>query len=291
MRLLRSFVCVLGVFGVVPLLSQSGCATDTGSKRFSFEARIGGGSDTTGAPLTFENEKAWAITLSRATVTLGPVYLNVVAPLTDSKTSLLDFVIRPAWAHGEGHLDSGRIVGEVLSQVTFDALSPDLIPFPSLGTLTQEECRTAEIWFYPEPGVSPDTAKIDTVALDVAGSASRAGDTVAFRGSLILDDTWVTDQEAGTRGARDLTSIRKVRGIPASFFPSEGGHLEIRFDVARLFRGADFSNLTLNPSDADGTKVLVQSKSGSVTTDQVMQNLYQGMRETSGTYAVRWAEP
>jgi hypothetical protein len=288
-----SSIALVVAFGLAPLSlsSQGGCAADTGSKRFAFEALAGGSSEASGAPLTFENEKGWTVTLTKATVTLGPVYLNVVAPLTDQKTSLLDFLIRPAWAHGEAHLESGRIVGEVLSQVTFDALSPALVPFSSLGTITREECRTAEVWLYPEPGISPNRTKIDTIAFDVAGTASRAGESVPFRGALVLDDTWVPDQVAGTRGAQTVASIRKVRGIPASFFPNEGGRLEIRFDVSRLFRGANFENLADNPTDADGRKVLVQSKGGRLTTDQVMQNLYQGMREANGTYAVRWAEP
>jgi hypothetical protein len=155
----------------------------------------------------------------------------------------------------------------------------------------QEEVRTAEIWFYPAPGVSADTTNIDTVALAVAGEALRDGARVPFRGELTLNDDWQPDQASGARGTQSITQIRQVRGIPSTFFPTEGGHLEIRVDVARLFRGADFSNLAPNPSDADGTKRLVQSKTGAYTTDQVMTNLYQGLREVEATYSVRWVAP
>lgn len=271
--------------------AASGCAGGTGSQRFTFEARVGGKGAATADAHTFTNEKGWVISLSRANVTLGPIYLNVIPPLTDSTASLWSFFIRPAWAQAGGaHLDAGRMVGEVLSQVTFDALSPELVPFPSRGTITQEEVRTAEVWFYPAPGVSADATKIDTVALDVAGVATRDDEEVQFRGQLILNDDWISEQTTGERGNQSITSIRKVRGVPATFFPTAGGQLELRFDVTRLFRGADFSSIRSNRTDKDGTKVLQQKQSASTNRDQVTTNLYQGLRETSGTYSVRWAE-
>jgi hypothetical protein len=284
---------------VVPLaaaalapLASAGCAGGTGSKRFTFEARAGGvDREASGGPFTFTNQTGWTITLTKADVTIGPIYLNVVPPLRDNAQTFLDLFVKTAWAHGEGHLSEGRIVGEVLGQLRFSALSSELISFPVTGSLTQEEVRTAEVWFYPEAGVSPDTTKIDTVALDVAGEATKGGSTIHFRGALKLDDAWQPDVPAGSRATSPITDIRRVRGIQATFFPIEGGHLELRFDVTRLFRGADFSNLTSNPSDKDGTKALVQAKTGKVTTDQVMTNLFQGLRSSSGTYAVRWVGP
>lgn len=289
----RVAVMVLGTLislGATPLL-QSGCAGGTGSKRFAFEASAGGTEGLGSGPFTFTNQTGWTITLTKADVTIGPLYLNVVPPLRDTTQAFLGLFVKTAWAHGEDHLGAGRVVGEVLGQVKFSALSSVLVPMPVQGSLTQEEVRTAEVWFYPEGGVSPDTTKIDTVALDVAGEATRDGTVVRFRGALTLNDAWQPDVPAGTRGSLSITEIRKVRGIEANFFPSEGGHLEIRVDVTRLFRGADFSNLEQNPSDKDGTKVLVQAKTGKVTTDQVMTNLYQGLREANGTYSVRWVGP
>jgi hypothetical protein len=273
------------------LASGGGCAGGTGSQRFSFEARIAGTGPATSDAHTFTNEKGWVISLSRAHVTLGPVYLNVIPPLTDSSASIFDLFVRSAWAHGEGHLDAGRMVGEVLSQVSFDALSSALVSFPKRGSITQEEVRTAEIWFYPELGVPADSTKIDTVALDVAGTATRSDESVRFRGKLVLNDDWIADQTDGERGNQSITGIRQVRGVPASFFPVEGGELQIRLDIARLFRGADFSSLKANPTDADGTKALVQKQTSTLNRDQVMTNLYQGLRETSATYSVRWLAP
>jgi hypothetical protein len=230
------------------------------------------------------------VTLTKATVTVGPIYLNVVPPLRSPTALSFPFRVRDAHA-ADAHLADGRLVGEVLAQLTFDALSPDLASFPLAGTITQEAVRTAEVWLWPAPGTAPETTNIDTVAVDLAGEAVRGGDAVRFRGQLILDEAWASDATAGERAATPITETRKVRGIPCTFFPEEGGRLEIRVDVRRLFRGADFSNLQANPSDEDGTKLLVQSKKGKVTTDQVMRNVFQGLRASTGTYEVHWVSP
>jgi len=277
-----SFLLLAFAFAVT-----ASCAGGTGSERFHFEARVRGTTSKAGEAYRFENESGWLIRLDRAQVTLGPVYLNVIPPLRDSSASIWDFLVKPAWAHGESHLGSGRVVGEVLAQVSFDALSSESVAFPALGTLTQEEVRTADVCFYPEPRTSVDAKKLDTVALDIAGRASRGSEVIAFRGLLKLDDSWIANQTASTRGNTSLAAIRQVRGIPASFLPSQGGALDITFDVKRLLRGADFSNLQANKSDGEGVKILVPGKAG----DQVMTNLYQGLHETDGTYAVRWVSP
>lgn len=288
---LDAFGGLWSALALAALFATAGCASDTGETRFSFDARAGGIERPArdAGPLTFTNERGWTITLTKAAVTFGPVYLNVAPPLREEGLSrLLDLFVKPAWADGDDHLGAGRVVGEVLGQVTFDALSSEPVAFPTSGTLAQERVRTAEIWFYPKPGVAAETTKIGTPALDVAGSATDGRSSVRFRGALVLDDAWLPEATAGARGALSITEIRKVRGVPAAFYPTEGGHLDVRFDVEELFRGADFSNLEGNPTDADGTKILVQSKSGNVTTDQVMTNLYQGLRSAKGTYSVRW---
>ncbi|HVY29610.1 MAG TPA: hypothetical protein VHB79_23785 [Polyangiaceae bacterium] len=278
----RSWLLLLAL----ALAPVTACTGGTGSERFHFEARIRG-TASTGDAYTFENESGWLVRLDRAQVTLGPVYLNVVPPLRDKSASIWDLLVKPAWADGASHLDSGRVVGEVLAQVSFDALSEQPVTFPALGTITQEEVRTADVWFYPEPGTPAEAKKLDTVALDIAGQATRGDAIVPFRGLLKLDDSWIANQTASTRGNTSLATIRQVRGIPASFFPDPGGFLEITFDVKRLLRGADFSNLQANKTDSAGVKLLIPGKAG----DQVMTNLYQGLHEADGTYTVRWHSP
>jgi hypothetical protein len=144
------------------------------------------------------------------------------------------------------------------------------------------------VWFYPSPGVAAESTNIDTVALDVAGEASKDGVTYPFAGQVVLNADWLSEQVAGTRGNSSMTEIRQVRGIAAPFFPEAGGHLELRVDVTRLFRGANFASLEDNPVGADGVRQLIQTPA---SRDQVMTNLYQGLREANGTYAVSWVLP
>jgi hypothetical protein len=267
------------------------CDGDTGNPRIAFEATMAG----TPAAKSFVNERGYTIELTRAQMTVGPIYLNVQRPLTAQAMPkvplylaplVAPFAIKSAWAHGESHLATGRVVGEVLAQVTFDALSDAPIRFPTVGNLTQEPVRSLDLWFYPEPGVSFESEKIDTVALDVAGVATKGAERVAFRGKLQLNDAWLPEQE--TRGAVSIAQVRTARGIPADFVPTDGGSLRIDVDVRAFFRGADFSALTNNPKDADGTRILVQAKSGRYVTDQVMTNLYQGIKVVNGPYRVSW---
>lgn len=266
-------------------LALSGCAADTGSQRFVFDAFAGGRADAA-APLTFTNARGWTVTLTRADVTLGPIYLNVAAPLRSARGPL-DWLLPLAIAQEE-HLAEGRVVGEVLGQVRFSALSAELVPFAVPGDTTREAVRTAEVWFYPEPGVPPEATNIAGAALEVEGTAVRDGAALAFRGALVLDDDWLSEQPAGTRGSTSITELRQVRGIEAAFVPSPGGHLELRMDASALFRGADFASLADSPVEPDGTTRLVQERA---TRDQVMGNLYQGLRAADGTYALRWVDP
>jgi hypothetical protein len=256
----------------------------------TFAAAIGGVERDASAPYTFDNDYGWSVTLRKADVFLGPIYLNTLQPL--AQTARLWRLLAPvgvAHAH-DSHLGVGRIVGEVLGQLRFDALSPALLPFPVAGVASEEEVRSAEVWFYPPSTLPPETVKTSTAAVEVEGVATREGQQIPFKGRLLLDDAWVPDVKPGDKGGQTITDLRKVRGIPTSFTPTAGGRLEIRMNVAKLFQGADFSNLESSPKDlADGTsRTLVQAKTGKFTTDQVMRNAFNALRATTGTYAVRW---
>lgn len=269
------------------------CVGTTGGEKFDFEAQIGGIERDKEVPYTFTNEYGWAVTLTQADVTAGPLYLNTIAPLGGT-AALWRWLspVKEARAD-EAHLGEGRIVGEVLGQVRFSALSPSLVRFPVKGVISEEAVRSAEIWFYPPANTPPETLKISTVAIEVAGEARREGALVKFHGKLTLNDDWLPNAQAGDKANTSISEIRQVRGIPVSFVPSPGGRLEIRVALAPLFASADFSNLTQNPQDPDDpeAQVLVQSKSGKYTTDQVMRVLYQGLRSARGTYSVSWKNP
>jgi hypothetical protein len=283
----RSFLTALALGGAsLPFA----CAGTTGSDRFAFYARVGGVARDPAAPFAFENDVGWRVELTRAELTLGPVYLNTVAALRSAARVGLPFV-RSAHAH-DSHLGDGNIVGELLAQATADLLSPEPVTFPAWGTVARDQVRTLEICYYPAPNEPPDAPGQGAVALRVAGRAERAGQALAFRGDLALDRSWQPNGQPGSNNYEPLRTVREVRGVPAVFTPAEGGFLELRVDAAKLLRGADFRFLADNPLDADGaTRLLVQGDGASRPTDPVMRALFNNLRgANSGTYAAEWRD-
>lgn len=262
-------------------LMVAGCVGGTGGERFEFEAFAVGSPSAA----SFTNERSWQLSLSVAELTIGPIYLNAAPSLRANEVSWWSRLVPTAYAAGDDHMQSGRVLGEVLAQVRFDALSATPVAFPQLGSATRERVRTSDIWFYPPSGLASEATKNVPATLRVVGVAQRAGQRVAFRGDLVLDDSWLPEVLPGSRASQTVQSLRQVRGVPSEFLPVAGGHLEVRVDVRELFRGADFSSLSANAQDPDGTRVLSQKRG---TTDQVMTNLNQGLHSTTGPYRVQW---
>lgn len=266
------------------------CVGTAGGEKFAFDAVVGGIEREPSRPYEFTNDYGWSVELTQADFFLGPLYLNTIAPLGGQGASRwLPWPVKAAWA-GDAHLGGGRLVGELLGQVSFSALSPGLTPFPARGVISAERVRSAEIYFYPPADVPPETSKIAVAAVAVAGRAERGGEVVKFRGKLVLDDTWQPSAQAGDRDNTPITAIRQVRGVAAGFLPTPGGRLELRVDASRLFTAANFSDLAASPADLTdpSARALVQAKSGKFTTDPVMRGVYQGLRASRGTYAVTW---
>ena len=285
------------------LVGVPACTGSAGGERFTFEAFAAGPARDGDGALRFENDVGFDITLEQARFTLGPVYLNSAVPNSGNqygaategtlgfwRRRLAPLGVRSAHAHAVG---DGRVIGEILSQITVDLSSSLPVAFPTLGVAVNERVRTLDVLFSPPPGVPPESQKTPTAVLSVSGVARRDGVDVAFSGELVLDDTWLTNVSPGTPGRQSIADIRSAKGIRADFVPGAGGRLLMRIDPRRLFDGCDFSRLGDNPTAPGdpGRKLLVQSKSGSLGTDQVMRNLYSNLRQSTGTYEVNWTNP
>lgn len=225
----RAFTLALVLAGAV------GCGDTTGSERVRFAVEVGGVERDAAQPLTFTNDQGWSITLSEARVAFGPLYLNTLAPLEGDRRSPLqrlgDLLLPSAYADGESHLSSGRIVAQVTTQVEVDALAPALVAVPGGGDGVDDAALTGEVWLFNRDGA------LGGAAVRVAGVARRDGLEVPFEGALVIDQSLVT-----TGGSLD--TARKVRGIPAPLTPSGGGALRVRIDPRGWFEGADFRELT-----------------------------------------------
>src|SRR5690606_20472138 len=58
------------------------CIGTTGSDLVTFEAFAAGPADANGQPLTFTNGRGWSITLTKAQLRIGAVYLNRSVPVS-----------------------------------------------------------------------------------------------------------------------------------------------------------------------------------------------------------------
>ena len=119
----------LTLFGVI--LAGAGCGDTTGSALVTFSAIASGPADATGGPLTFQSGFGARLTLTRARLHLGAVYLNQSVP--------------PSGGTSTPCFSSGIYVAQVFGPVDVDLLSPSPVPFPTQGQGTQTAARSAEV--------------------------------------------------------------------------------------------------------------------------------------------------
>jgi hypothetical protein len=188
------------------------CGGTTGSDTFLFEAAAGGADRDPNQPFEFNETdgrgRLWHVQLSRALITVGPIYLNNAVLVSQAQQT-------SCFRHG------GRYVGEVLSTLQVDALNPGLTFFPTPGRGVGDEVRTGEVWLFgPESNVD-GTAPI----LSVAGVATSEVGTYPFEGSIALDNDWLRPSDPSAPGQNQLCEVRQATNISAPFRISYGGGL------------------------------------------------------------------
>jgi hypothetical protein len=216
-------------------------------------------------PFTFVNPWGWDVTLTRAKLRIGPVYLNHAVPISQGRSS-------------EGY-SGGRYIAEVESQLVVDALSPDPADFDADGEAVVDVARTGEVWLYP------DGSDDKTPIVDVAGVASRGGQTIAFAGTIAIDSSWLTPSSPDTPGEEPLASLRQVPDVPVSFETSKGGALVVRVDPTRWFDAvSDFTSLEPNGQDAAGNYKL----GAGIASDGTTVAIFRAVHAHQGVYSFEW---
>ena len=127
--------CAVATFAAA--LVATACTGTTGSELVSFRAFGSGPADAPAGGLTFVNGEGWSITLTRARVHIGALYLNRSVPISGGQER-------------ECFLP-GIYVAQVLSGADIDALSPALQPFPEAGSGTADHAATGEVWLTGGP--------------------------------------------------------------------------------------------------------------------------------------------
>lgn len=237
----------------------SSCVGSTGGDLFAFEATASGPAASDGRSYSFQSGRGYAVTLTRARVHVGALYLNrSLATSVSSDTSCTL---------------AGIYVAEVTRGFDVDALSPEPQPFPELGQGTADRAYTGEVWL-----TSGDVnAESDPrTVLDVAGVAERDGRTYPFEARLTIGPNRLEmPPSPAVPGAKPICKQRIVTPIPVNAVPSRDGTLHLQIDPAGFFRNVDFSTLR---ASADG--VFRFDDSGAT---QASANLYAGLRAI-GTY-------
>ena len=256
----RAFRAWVSLFGLL----IAGCHNTTGGRRINFRAAAAGPDlDPADIP-NFLNLRDFDVTLTRAILHIGAIYLNANARISTADDQF-------------GCYGGGLDVGQVLGGLDVDLLSRDPQPFPVAGEGTQNHARAAAVWLTGAQRI--DFVQDPQVILNVAGIAQRAGRRFPFEGSLTIGGNHVIPpQNPATPGVNPICKQRIVAPIPTDIHLAEGGLLLLRIDPFDLFAVTDFSQLPGGP--------LLYRFSDRID-NQADQNVYGNLR-TSSTYRFSW---
>lgn len=252
---LRRAACLLAPFVL------GGCVGTTGGDTFSFDAYARGPVGVS-APYGFVNGKGYAVTLTRAEVLVGAVYLDRTQPTSVSSNTVCAL--------------PGAYVAEVTSPLVVDALSGELQRFPTLGDATSDRARTGEVWL---TGGDVNDPFDSSVILDVAGTVALDGTSMPFDGRLTIGENRLQPTPPAEPGLKPICKERIVAPVPVDVTPVRGEHLTLFVEPAKMFANVDFSELT---PDADGT---LHFDDDPTTATPASTNLYIGLRAASGVYS------
>jgi hypothetical protein len=252
-------------------LALCACGAGTGGALVTFHAAAAGPADAVaGQPLAFTNALGYQVTLTRARLHIGGVYLNRSVPSSGAQATSC---VLP-----------GIYSGQVTTPLDVDALSPAPQLFPADGEGTADVSQTGEVWLF---GSDVNATADPTVIADVTGTAVQgAGATVAFTGQLtISQNRAVSVGNPALPGSSPLCKQRIVTPIPVDFTLAQGGTLLVRVDPRAWLANVDFAQIPADPSNPAQRKFLDRSEG------QPDLAFYGGLRAASGTYSFNWQSP
>ncbi len=251
------------------LLGGGGCAGTAGGELLEFDAFAVGPSDAeAGGTYSLTTGRGYEVTLTRAKLHVGAVYLNKTVP-TSVASNTSCFL-------------PGIYVAEVTTGLDVDVLSPDFQPFPEKGFATSEAAKAAEVWL---TGGDVNDESDGAVILDIAGTATKSGESFPFEGTVTIgENRVVTPTDPSLPGAKPICKQRIVTPIPIDIVPREGGDLVMRVDPRGWFANVDFAKLE---KVADEPPLY---RFHDASDDQPSTSLYDGLRASIGPYAFSWIE-
>lgn len=248
----------------------SACAGTTGSDLLTFDAAAAGPADAVaGEPLVFTSGRGYKVSLTRAKLHVGAVYLNRARPVSGAQATSC---VLP-----------GVYVAEVTEGIDVDALSPAPQPFPAQGEGTADRAIAGEVWLtHGDVGATDDPG----VILDVAGTAERDGDVFPFEGQLTIGANRLSPiADPSLPSAHPICKERIVSPIDVDLTPRSGGSLLLRVDPRGWFTNVDFAALD-RVSDAPPLYAFADE-----TDPGPSASLYHGIQARTGVYQFSWINP
>ncbi len=257
---------------LLPLLTASaGCVGTTGGDLFTFSAFAAGPEDAEAAPggtYSFTSGRGYSVSLTRARLHIGAVYLNKSVPSSVANNTSCAL--------------AGIYTAEVTTGLFVDVLSSTPQPFPQPGFATSERAPTGELWLN---GGDVNDAADPTVILDIEGEAEKYGVAYPFSGQVTISTNRAsTVDDVAQPGAHPICKERIVTPIRTDVQPTSGGALLVRVDPRGWFGNVDFSALE-KVSDSPLRYEFADSSE-----NQPSKNLYIGLRSSGEAYSFHWQD-
>jgi hypothetical protein len=258
------FVCALGNTSC-----NTSCIGTTGGDLFTFSAAAAGPLEAGPShSLEFTTGLGYRVTLTRANVHIGAVYLNRSLPLPGAQETSC---IQP-----------GMYIAEVTRGLDVDALSPTRQPFPGEGEALAYHALAAEVWL---TGGDVNAEDDETIILDVEGSAQKDGVSYPFEGKVTIGkNRAVPVNDPARPGANPICKQRIVSVYPVDIAPRASGRLLVRVDPRGFFTNVDFSLLD---KVSDGPPLY---RFADAMVGQPNVNLFQGLTARQGSYEFEWED-
>lgn len=248
------------------LAPAASCVGTTGSDLVSFQAFAAGALEPVDREVRFTNGLGWQVSLTRAKLHVGALYLNRSVPVSGGQER-------------ECFLP-GVYVAQVLSGRDIDVLSTRPQPLPVSGSGTADRAVTGEVWL---TGGRVDALDDRTTIVDVAGTATRGAESFRFEALVTIGRNRVPPATDPARpGANPLCAERIVTPVAVDITPADGGALVVRIDPRGWFANVDFGELEPVAAGSDLRRFPDE------TTGQPATNLYRGLRASAGVYSFEW---
>jgi len=228
------------------------CGT-TGGSIVSFDVAAAGADGAS----SVDTALGWHVELTRAKLHIGAVYLNLSVPISVSQDT--------------NCIQPGVYTAEELSALDVDVLSTTLQPFPARGTGTDDPAVTGEIWL-TGGDINADTDP--TVIADLAGTATRAAQTVPFSSTITISSSnrGIPASDPSLPSQHPICKQRIVSPIKIDLAPRDGGTLVIRVDTHAWFANVDFAQLPAGGAFPDNNA------------NTASQNLFSGLRAATAGF-------